>query len=164
MTFRWEHEGMSSEWQDRVDQFWASVDGLDEATAVEQMRALVAQHPTHDPVALFEWASVHDYIGREDEAIPLYEAALEHGLAGRKRREALIQLSSSLRLVGRTPKAVAVLTEAWEGDELDGARAAFLALALRDEGDQKTALRVALNALAKTLPQYGSAVERYSRA
>lgn len=152
---------MSTEWQDRIDDFWASASD-DESTAVERMRALVAQRPQGDPEALFEWASVHDFVGREAEAVPLYEAALENGLAGRKRHEALIQLSSSLRLVGRADEAAALLAERWEGAELDSARAAFRALALRDAGDADEALLVALGALAGALPQYGAAVARYA--
>lgn len=152
---------MSTEWQDRIDDFWASADD-DESTAVERMRELVAQRPPSDPEALFEWASVHDFVGREAEAVPLYEAALENGLAGRKRHEAMIQLSSSLRLVGRADEAAALLEDPWEGAELEPARAAFRALALRDAGDTGEALRMALGALAGALPQYGAAVARYA--
>lgn len=151
-----------SEWDDEVTRVWSEAGSGNEQDLMTRMRGLVTSRPAGDPEALFEWASVLDFVGREAEAIPLYEAALENGLVGRKRHEALIQLSSSLRLVGRADEAAALLEEPWEGAELDPARAAFRALALRDAGDAEEALRVALGALAGALPQYGAAVARYA--
>lgn len=151
-----------SEWDDEVARVWSEAGSTNKQDLMTRMRGIVTSRPAGDPEALFEWASVHDFVGREEEAVPLYEAALENGLAGRKRHEALIQLSSSLRLVGRADEAAALLEEPWEGAELDPARAAFRALALRDAGDAEEALRVALGALAGALPQYGAAVARYA--
>lgn len=54
------------------------------------MKALVDEPPDGDAAALYEWASVHDFLGRETEAIPLYRLALEAGLDDRRRIQALI--------------------------------------------------------------------------
>ncbi|TFD28157.1 tetratricopeptide repeat protein [Cryobacterium lyxosi] len=40
------------------------------------MQALITERRDDDPAAIFEWASVHDFLGREAEAIPLYRRAL----------------------------------------------------------------------------------------
>jgi hypothetical protein len=126
------------------------------------MHALVEERPADDPEAVYEWASVHDYLGMEREAIPLYEAALELGLAGAREPQAIIQLASSLRNVGEPDAAVRLLRE-HPNDEVTGdAAQAFLALALRDSGHQDEALRTALVALSRTLPRYRRAVEHYA--
>ncbi len=48
-------------------------------------------------------------------------------------------------------------------DELDGAVAAFLALALADTGREREALSLALAALAPHLPRYGRSLANYAR-
>lgn len=151
-----------STWEERVSAYWGSVSREDPERAVEQMRALIAQRPEGDPAALFEWASVHDYLGREAEAIPLYQEALARGLEGERRPQALIQLASSLRHTGRPAQAAELLRQAPEDASTGSASQAFLALALHDCGRSEEALRIALVALARHLPQYGRAVEAYA--
>jgi tetratricopeptide (TPR) repeat protein len=129
---------------------------------LDTMRELVARHPADDPDALYEWASVHDYHGMETEAIPLYQTALDHGLTGERKPQAIIQLASSLRNIGDHRAAIDLL-RAQPNDQVTGdAAQAFLALALRDAGHHDEALRVALVALARTLPLYQRAVENYA--
>ena len=126
------------------------------------MEVLIEERPADDAEALHEWASAHDFIGREEEAIPLYRRALEAGLGGKKRSQALIQLGSSLRNVGETESAISVLGQI-PGDSVTGdAHRAFLALALYDAGRYDEALHVALKALVPTLPLYGRAVSAYA--
>ncbi|MFY1691556.1 tetratricopeptide repeat protein [Plantactinospora sp. WMMB782] len=62
-----------------------------------------------DPVADFERACAWDSTGRSDRAVPLYRSALDHGLAGYRRRRAVIQMSSSLRNIGQAELAVRLL-------------------------------------------------------
>ncbi len=59
-----------------------------------------------------ELAEEHDAAGREDLAIPLYQAALAEPLPDERRVQVLLQLGSSLRNVGRVTEALAVLGEA----------------------------------------------------
>jgi Tetratrico peptide repeat len=69
----------------------------------------------------------------------LYRRAMELGLAGSLRRQAVIQLASSLRSIGRAEESVALLSaERTNGsDELTDAVDAFLALALADVGEER---------------------------
>jgi len=153
---------VAASWDDRIDRFWESADDAAPDLMIEEMGSLLRERPADDPDALYEWASVHDFLGREAEAIPLYRKALASGLAGHRRPQAVIQLASSLRNVG-DPQAAVDLLQDLQPDELTGeAGQAFLALALYDAGRPDAALRVALKALAPTLPLYSRVVSSYA--
>lgn len=153
---------MSDDWEMRIKDFWADADDADEEATLAAMKALIEERPADDPAAIYEWASVHDFLGRESEAVPLYRRALERGLDDSRRSQAYVQLASSLRNTGQPEEAV-LLLEQMERDALVGdAPQAFLALALFDAGRPGDALRVALSALAGTLPLYGGVVRRYA--
>ncbi|MBC9943839.1 tetratricopeptide repeat protein [Leucobacter sp. cx-328] len=149
-------------WDDRVDAFWASADDAAPESTLEAMRVLVAERPATDAAGIYEWASVHDFLGLEAEAIPLYMSALAAGLDGEHKPQALIQLGSSLRNVGRADEAVDLLTEQESNEVTGDAAQAFLALALHTAGNPDEALRVALTALAPTLPMYRGAITYYA--
>ena len=153
---------MMDNWESRVQEFWAQADDTDTGGTFRCMKVLVDARPDGDAAALYEWASVHDFLGSETEAIPLYRLALEAGLDDRRRTQALIQLASSLRNVGEFEAAIQVLDDVEENDIAGDAHRAFLALALFDAGRSDQALRVALEALAKTLPLYSRAVTGYA--
>jgi tetratricopeptide (TPR) repeat protein len=149
-------------WNERIDRFWGSVDESQPELALAAMKQLVDERPADDPDAVYEWASLQDFLGRESAAIPLYQEALAGGLSGDRRPQAIIQLASSLRNVGDARAAIDLL-EACAPDTVTGSAAqAFLALALHDIGRHEAALRVALRALAPTLPLYGRAVTAYA--
>jgi tetratricopeptide (TPR) repeat protein len=152
----------ADDWQDRVDRYWAEVDLDDEAGALAGMRALVEERGPDDAVALFEWAGIHDSLGLEDEAVPLYRRALATGLDGERTVRATIQLASTLRNLGQVDEAVDLLRAAPDVPELGGARRGFLALALHSRGDDAAALREALTALADTLPLYQRSMRAYA--
>jgi tetratricopeptide (TPR) repeat protein len=152
----------ADDWQDRVDRFWAEVDLDDEDGALAGMRALVDERGPHDAVALFEWAGIHDSLGLETEAVPLYREALARGLDDRRTARATIQLASTLRNLGEVDEAIALLRAAPDVPELGGARRGFLALALHSRGDDAAALREALTALADTLPYYQRSLRAYA--
>jgi hypothetical protein len=155
-------ESVGESWDERVDRFWTSADDSRPESMLAAMRHLVEERPAGDPDAVYEWASVHDFLGLEAAAVPLYEQALAGGLAGGRRSQAIIQLASSLRNLGETRAAIDLL-EGVEPDAGTGSAArAFLALALYDDGRPDAALRVALRALAPTLPLYSRAVTSYA--
>jgi tetratricopeptide (TPR) repeat protein len=151
-------------WAARVAEFWQRADDKQPDQMLAAMGELVGERPKGDPEALYEWASVHDFLGRESEAIPLYRAALRGGLDGARRSQAVVQLASSLRNVGNAEAAVELLETSETDDDAAPASRAFLALALHDLGRHDEALAVALKALAPTLPLYRRAVEHYAGA
>lgn len=153
---------MTADWNARIDTFWAQADETDPAATLATMRELVNERPAGDPDAKYEWASVHDFLGMEEQAIPLYEAALAAGLSGDRLPQAVIQLGSSLRNVGRAHDAIRVLRSTPRHHLTGDAGQAFLALALHAAGDADAALRTALTALATSLPMYSGAVTRYA--
>lgn len=78
--------------------------------------------------------------GREAEAIPRYEAAIERGSAGSRARQARIQLGNSLRNVGLAAEAVTVLEQAAGQYEVSSAAECFLALSLAYAGRHRKAV------------------------
>lgn len=153
---------MTEAWDVRVAAAWSSADQLSPTALLSAIRNLAGERDEADPSALFELASAYDFVGREADAVPLYRAALEAGLAGNRERQAVIQLASSLRNTGNAREAVDLLT-GLPGDLVNGsATDAFLALALRDCYRPDEALRVALRALASQCRTYERAVNQYA--
>ena len=166
----------AADFEDRLTAVWDGAEDVHEEEVVLAVEALVAELPAGDPVGRFELASAHDYAGHEDRAVPLYRAALDAGLAGERRRQAVVQLASSLRLVGDPASALQVLREnaprpagdtALDDSAADDegsveAHAAFEALALVDLGRDREAVTVLLAALAPHAAPYDRAVLRYA--
>ena len=155
-----------SDWESRVATLWAELDRSDESEFLSRMAALAAELPPGSGIGLFECAAAFDSTGHPDRAVPLYEAALQAGLDGERRRRAVIQMASSLRNLGDPEAAVRLLTAEAErtSDALDGAVATFLALALVDLGREREAVAVALKAISSYLPRYKRSVQRYAAA
>ncbi|MCT9820112.1 tetratricopeptide repeat protein [Microbacterium sp. W1N] len=153
---------MSATWDERIGRFWARADDAEPERMRRELSALILERRADDPDVLFERASLHDYLGEEEAAIPLYRAALAGGLADPHRTAATIQLASSLRNVGQPSAAIALLQHVPADDPLADAARAFLALALLDDAKPGPALRTALHALAPHLPAYNRAVEMYA--
>ncbi|HET9029630.1 MAG TPA: tetratricopeptide repeat protein, partial [Candidatus Aquilonibacter sp.] len=105
-----------------------------------------------------------DSTGHSDGAVPLYDRALKAGLEGIRRRRAVIQMASSLRNLGNSVQAVALLEveRQQKSDELDDAVTAFYALALADVGREREALALCLTALAAHLPRYQRSLRNYA--
>jgi len=158
--------GVDAEWEQRISDLWTELDDHGEEEFVALVESLTAELPPGSAVALFERASAFDSTGHEDRAIPLYEAALDAGLEGERRRRAIIQLASSLRNLGNAQDAVVLLTAELDAatDELDGAVRAFLALALADVGREREAVSVALTALSGYLPRYNRSLAYYAQS
>jgi hypothetical protein len=156
---------VTPDWEARLAELWASIDSYGEDEFRARMDELTAELPSDSPIAPFERASAFDSTGHSDRAVPLYREALERGLDGIRRRRAVIQMSSSLRNMGRPDEGVALLTAEREAgsDELDDAVAAFLALALVDVGREREAASLALEALAPHLPRYQRSLGNYAR-
>lgn len=122
-----------------------------------------------EALALFEQAGELDEAGSEVEAIPRYREALTAGLVDPERSRAVVQLASSLRVVGELDEALALLTPDGDADPaldpaLAASVAAFRALVLHDLGRHAEALAGALGALAPSLPAYRISVAAYAEA
>lgn len=155
----------SSTWDERFDAAWdAAVEGEELAT-IELIDALVAERPAGDAAGLFEAAGARDSAGLETEAEPRYRAALAAGLDEVRRPQAVIQLASTLRNLGRVDESIAMLrtelAEHPDGPLADAAKA-FLALSLATRGDALEATSIAVGALAGHLPRYRRSVTAYA--
>lgn len=153
------------DWEKRNADAWASIDSMDAAEFRALIDTLAGELPAGSATADFERACAFDSTGHSDKAVPLYERALATGLTGLRRRRAVIQMSSSLRNVGRPDRSVELLTEELHAgsDELDDAVRATLALALTDVGREREAVSLAVGALAKHLPRYQRSMANYAR-
>ncbi|MCF2526881.1 tetratricopeptide repeat protein [Yinghuangia soli] len=152
-------------WEARVAALWDAYDDHEPDAFVAAMRALAAERPAGDAVAEFELAGAYDATGYEAEAEAHYRSALGTGLDSSRRRQATIQLASTLRNLGRAAESVALLRAERDAgsDELDDAVAGFLALSLVDSGREREAVGLALSVVAKHLPQYQRSMAAYAR-
>jgi tetratricopeptide (TPR) repeat protein len=163
---------VNRDWEDRVTAAWATFDDYAEDDAGDfraVIDALVTELPDDSPLGPFERACAWDSTGHSDKAVPLYRRALELGLSeadGYKGRRAKIQLSSSLRNIGRAEEGVKLLTPELDApsDELDDAVRATLALCLSSLGRDREGLSLVLGALAAHLPRYQRSMANYARA
>jgi hypothetical protein len=156
---------MNDDWEQRLAAAWASIDDHEETEFRALIDELAAELPEGSAIADFERACSFDSTGHSDKAVPLYRKALETGLTGIRRRRAVIQMSSSLRNLGRQEESIRLLTaEMGAGsDELDDAVKAVLALALADVGRGREGVSLAVGALARHLPRYQRSMGNYAR-
>ncbi|MEP7156535.1 MAG: tetratricopeptide repeat protein [Betaproteobacteria bacterium] len=156
-------------WEQRIAALWLAIDDHEPAAFVALIDTMVGELPpgeTEKAIGLFEQACARDSTGHPDLAVPKYQAALDIGLTGIRRRRAVIQMSSSLRNLGEAATAVKLLTAELDApsDELDGAVRAVLALALVSAGREREAVAHCLMALSKYLPRYNRSMARYAQA
>jgi thioredoxin-like negative regulator of GroEL len=163
-----------NDWERRSAQAWAEIDDYcarDEAGAADfrkRIGELADELPQDSPVAAFERACAWDFTGHSGKAAPLYQEALERGLAGMRRRQAVIQMASSLRNTGRVEEALELLLTEQQNHDPDAAvladtLSAVLALCMADVGWEREAVSVALAALAKHLPRCQRPLGNYTR-
>lgn len=151
-------------WEAQVAELWKSIDDHEPEAFMAKLEVLLSKLPGSSAIALFERGSAQDSMGHPDLAVPLYQAALQDGLTGLRRRRAVIQMASSLRNLGNPKQAANLLTAELEqpNDELTGAVRAFLALALVDLGREREAVATSLTALSSYLPRYNRSLARYA--
>ena len=157
-------QATSKDYDRRSEALWASLDDRDEELFRAKIEQLVAELPADSAVVAFERGCAFDSTGHPDRAVQFYRRALDLGLAGERRRRAVIQLSSSLRNLGQAAESLDLLTAELEqaSDPLDDAVSAFLALALVDNGREREAVSVVLCALAPHLPRYRRSLGNYA--
>src|ERR1700741_1850417 len=97
--------------------------------ARDQLVELAERYPEDAEIA-YQTAWVHDVLGREAEAVPFYERALDSpSLSREDRHGAYLGLGSTYRVLGQFESAVETLRRALEECPDDLALQAFLAMA-----------------------------------
>jgi tetratricopeptide (TPR) repeat protein len=151
----------------RAAALFAAIGDYDEEKFLAEVDALAAELPEGDADAIFHRGSARDSWGHSDLAVPLYAQALEiGGLTGENRRRAVIQMSSSLRNVGRVEDGLAHLLQEKETggeDHLSDALDCTIALCLATLGREREGLSLVLVALARHLPRYNRSMANYGR-
>jgi catechol 2,3-dioxygenase-like lactoylglutathione lyase family enzyme len=157
--------GQPSEWDARMESLWAAMAQYNEAEFLQTHELLVGELSDHSAVASFERGGAQDSTGHPEQAIVFYRQALAQGLDPSRRRQATIQLASSLRNLGQTQEAAQLLRCELElpADALTPAVQAFLALVLTDMGQEREAVALSLEALSGYLPRYNRSLARYAQ-
>jgi len=154
---------MNESWEQRVDAYWNTSAGKSPDQLRDELAELLQDLDPKDARYLFEVASLHDFLGEEEQAVQPYQQALEAGLPGQKREEALIQLASTLRNLGQAEQAVTLLEQIPPASHLFADAQGFLALALLDAGRGADAVRIAVATLAPHTQLYGRALAAYAQ-
>ena len=111
--------------------------------------SLAAQFPD-DAELQYQAACVHDFLGREAQAVPFYLAALSSELSAAHRRSAYLGLGSTYRTLGRYAEAERTLREGLAHFSDAAELKAFLAMALHNLGRSKQAVELLLTVLAQS--------------
>ena len=151
-----------NDWEARVEACWAAAPEMDEERLFATIEALAAERPTGDPAAAYERGSVRDSIGRTDEAEPFYREALaSKHLDAARRPQAVIQLASTLRILGELDESerllraeLARITTTPDPHALPTQTRAFLALTLVAKGEPVEGAAHALLGLAPHVTRY----------
>lgn len=128
--------------------------------ARELLLKLAAERPD-DPQVNYQCAWVHDLLGREHEAVPFYERAIEEGLTGGDLEGAMLGLGSTYRALGVYQRAVEALRSGTTRFPDNRAMQVFLAMALYNAGECREAVELLLQNLAETTGDEG--ISAYKR-
>ena len=129
--------------------------------ARQLLLALDSEFP-HDAQVNYQCAWIHDLLGREREAIPFYEKAIQAGLHGDDLKSALLGLGSTYRCIGEYQKSIDTFQQALtlfpDAHEFN----VFLAMAYYNIREYSKAMDLVLNSLVDTSNDEG--ILRYRRA
>ena len=154
------------EWFHRVAAVWDRAPSMQGDELISAIDALAAERSSDDGLALFERACARDTAGVEVEAERYYRAALlTQDLDPYRRSRAIIQLASTLRILGRFDESEQLLLQELDrhvdaGNERplhDEARAT-LALTYVAQGRATEAAGLALCTLAPHLSRYNRSI------
>ncbi|MGB1289105.1 MAG: tetratricopeptide repeat protein, partial [Aggregatilineales bacterium] len=115
-----------------------------------QLLASLLKSTPLDADANYQMAWLHDVQGKEREAIPYYEQALENGLTGDDLRGALLGAGSTYRCLGDYEKSIATLRRGIETFPDAREFPVFLALALYNTEQHHDAMSLLLQQLLET--------------
>ena len=120
-----------------------------------------------DPQVNYELACTYDPQGMEEQAIPHYEFAIEHGLEDDDLRGALLGLGSSYRCMEQYSDSVRTLQKGIALFPNAEEFKVFLALSLYNLGQHRDAMELLLNHIAEfskepATKRYSSAIAHYA--
>jgi tetratricopeptide (TPR) repeat protein len=132
------------------------------------LAASLAAASPEDAELQFEAACVHDFLGREAQAVPFYLAALSGSLPPEQQRSAYLGLGSTYRVLGRYAAAETTLREGLARFADAAELQTFLAMALHNLGQSKQAVELLLKVLAQSstdvhLQHYREAILFYAQ-
>jgi tetratricopeptide (TPR) repeat protein len=111
--------------------------------------SLAAQFPG-DAELQYQAACVHDFLGREAQAVPFYLAAMSGELSVEHLRSAHLGLGSTYRALGQYVEAEHTLREGLARFPDAAELKVFLAMALHNLGQSKHAVELLLTVLAQS--------------
>ncbi|HUG33063.1 MAG TPA: tetratricopeptide repeat protein [Acidimicrobiia bacterium] len=134
--------------------------------ALENLLDLHRERPDDARVNL-QCAWAHDKLGREREAVPFYQRAIELGLEGDRLRDALIGLGSTYRALGEYHESLRTLDHAVEVFPEHRGLVVFRAMALYNNDRFKEACETLLRVVSETttdedIAVYTDAIDVYA--
>lgn len=109
----------------------------------------LVEHPQHAELH-YEVAGLHDNLGRETQAIPLYQKAIALGLSETSLRGAWLGLGSSYRSTGQYAEALAAFEQGQARFPDANEFRVFSAMARYNLGQHKEGMETLLRVLAET--------------
>ncbi|MFC5705939.1 tetratricopeptide repeat protein [Aeromonas eucrenophila] len=109
----------------------------------------LVEHPQHAELH-YEVAGLHDNLGRETQAIPLYQKAIALGLSEASLRGAWLGLGSSYRSTGQYAEALAAFEQGQAHFPEANEFRVFGAMARYNLGQHKEGMETLLGVLAET--------------
>lgn len=115
----------------------------------ELLLKVVEEFPT-DPYVNYQCAWSFDLLGKETEAIPFYEKAIDLGLSGKDLEGAILGLGSSYRTIGEYAKSKNVFQKGMDLFPNNRALKVFYSMTLYNLKEHHTAMEILLASLIET--------------
>lgn len=120
-----------------------------------------------DPEVHYQMAWTHDALGKERDAVPCYEKAIQCGLQGEELKGAYLGLGSTYRCLGDYEKSAGTFRKALQAFPSDRALETFSSLTLHNQGQHEKAMEILLRQLVETsndpeIQSYRKALTFYS--
>lgn len=134
--------------------------------ALELLKDLLTSS-SNDPQINYQAGWTCDYMGKESDAVPYYEKAIENGLSGDDLRGALLGLGSTYRCLGEYDKSLSIFDKAVAEFPEDRSLKTFRSLTLYNLGKFQDSVGDLLTQLLDTtsdenIKSYEKALRFYS--
>lgn len=129
--------------------------------SMEILRVELAKRP-QDPLIHYQIACTHDALGKEKDAVPAYEKAMDLGLAGDDLRDAYLGLGSTYRTLGEYEKSREVFERGIAQFPEYRPLRVFLSLTLYNLGAADKSVEILLRELVETTTD--DDIKSYERA